>query len=151
MVCLGNICRSPLAEGILKYKVQQYHLNWFIDSAGTEPYHVGEAPHPLSQKIALLNGIDICNQRARQFSANDIYEFDKIYALATDVLNNIKYISGNLYTTQKVCLLMDEVYPSKQMDVPDPWYGPEDGYHKAFQMIDEACNIIIKKYSPNEQ
>ena len=87
MVCLGNICRSPLAEGILRHKAKEAGLNWQVDSAGTNGYHVGEAPHHLSQKVAKLNGIDICEQRARRFVKEDFDRYDKIYAMADDVID----------------------------------------------------------------
>jgi protein-tyrosine phosphatase len=145
MVCLGNICRSPLAQGILQDKALKAGLNWSIESAGTDTYHVGEAPHPLSQKVAIENGIDICNQRARRFVAEDFEKFDKIYALAEDVLYEIKRIARNKFDGSKIDLLMNELYPGKSMDVPDPWYGSEEGYHKAYQMIDAACDAIVKK------
>lgn len=148
MVCLGNICRSPLAEGILQQKVQEAGLDWTVDSAGTNGYHTGEAPHHLSQKVALLNGIDISCQRARKFTAADFQEYDMIYALAGDVVSEIKRIAGKHFDAGKVQLLMDALYPGKSMDVPDPWYGPEPGYHEVFGMIDAACDQIILQYSP---
>jgi protein-tyrosine phosphatase len=145
MVCLGNICRSPLAEGILQDKALKAGLNWKIESAGTDTYHVGEAPHPLSQKVARENGIDICNQRARRFAAEDFEKFDKIYALAEDVLYEIRRIARNRFDGSKIDLLMNELYPGKNMAVPDPWYGSEEGYHKAYQMIEAACDAIVTK------
>ena len=148
MVCLGNICRSPLAEGILQDKAFKAGLNWSIESAGTNSYHTGEPPHPLSQKIAKLNGIDICQQRARRFVAEDFEVYDKIYALAADVLDDIKRISKKKFDATKVDLLMNELYPAKNMDVPDPYYGTEPGYHEVYKMIDEVCDAIINKYTP---
>jgi len=148
MVCLGNICRSPLAEGILHDKAFKAGLNWSIESAGTNSYHTGEPPHPLSQKVAKLNGIDICQQRARRFVAEDFEVYDKIYALAGDVLDDIKRISKKKFDATKVDLLMNELYPGKDRDVPDPYYGAEPGYHEVYKMIDEVCDIIIKKYTP---
>jgi protein-tyrosine phosphatase len=145
MVCLGNICRSPLAEGILQDKAKKAGLNWKVESAGTNSYHIGEAPHPLSQKIAKLNGIDICNQRARRFVPEDFERFDKIYALAEDVFGEIKRIAKNKWNEKKIDLLMNELYPGKNMDVPDPWYGPEAGYHEAFKLIEAVCDKIIEK------
>ncbi|WP_240347797.1 low molecular weight protein-tyrosine-phosphatase [Longitalea arenae] len=146
MVCLGNICRSPLAEGILQQKVQQQGLAWTIDSAGTNGYHVGEAPHRLSQKVALLNGIDISHQRARRFTAADFKQYDKIYAMAEDVIEEMQRIAGKNFDASKVDLLMNELHPGKNMDVPDPWYGTEPGYHEVFAMIDQACDKIVEKY-----
>ena len=151
MVCLGNICRSPLAEGILQHKAFKAGLNWSVESAGTNSYHTGEAPHPLSQKVAKLNGIDICNQRARRFVAEDFEVYDKIYALAGDVLQDMQRIAKKKFDATKVDLLMNELYPGKNMDVPDPWYGPEPGYHEAYKMIDEVCDAIIDKYSSSSK
>ena len=148
MVCLGNICRSPLAEGILKHKAKQAGLNWIVESAGTNGYHVGEAPHRLSQKVAKLNGIDICEQRARQFVAADFDRYDKIYAMADDVIADMKRIARNKYDASKADLLLNELYPGEDRSVFDPWYGEEPGYHEVYQMISEACDAIIKKYAP---
>lgn len=146
MVCLGNICRSPLAEGIMRHKVQKAGLNWVVESAGTNGYHVGQAPHRLSQKVASLNGIDICQQRARNFSPADFDKYDKIYAMAEDVIDDMKLIAKNKFDPKKVDLLMNELYPGKNMDVPDPWYGPEAGYHDVYKMIEAACDRIISKF-----
>ena len=147
MVCLGNICRSPLAEGILQDKAFKAGLKWSVESAGTNSYHIGDPPHPLSQKIARINGIDISNQRKRRFTAADFEIYDKIYALAEDVMDDIKYIAGKEFDATKVDLLINELYPGENMDVPDPYYGSEADYHTAYNLIDEACNKIIEKYS----
>jgi protein-tyrosine phosphatase len=152
MLCLGNICRSPLAEGILREKARKAGLDWEVDSAGTNGYHVGEAPHPLSQKVARQHGIDISRQRARRFTAADFQRFDKIYALANDVVDEMRRIAGRQFEPSKVDLLMNEVHPGRNEDVPDPWYGPEPGYHKVYAMIEAAANQIIAKYAqPHEQ
>jgi protein-tyrosine phosphatase len=148
MVCLGNICRSPLAEGILQDKAFKAGLNWSVESAGTNSYHIGEAPHPLSQKVAKLNGIDISRQRARRFVAEDFEKYDMIYALAEDVMNDIGFIAKKKFDGAKVDLLMNELYPDKNRDVPDPYYGGEEGYHKVYKMLDEVCEAIIKKRKP---
>jgi len=147
MVCLGNVCRSPLAEGVLQEKAFKAGLTWSVESAGTNSYHTGDPPHPLSQKVAKLNGIDISKQRARRFTAEDFDIYDKIYALAEDVIDEMRRIAKNKFDASKVTLLMNEVYPGKNMDVPDPWYGPEPGYHETYKMIDKACDAIIKKHS----
>src|SRR5688500_13438950 len=128
MVCLGNICRSPLAEGILQDKAFKAGLNWSIESAGTNSYHTGEPPHPLSQKVAKLNGIDICQQRARRFVAEDFEVYDKIYALAADVLDDIKRISKNKFYATKVDFLMNELYRGKNRDIHVSYYVNEPGY-----------------------
>jgi protein-tyrosine phosphatase len=131
MVCLGNICRSPLAEGILQEKAR---------AAG------GEAPHHLSLKVARQHSIDISNQHARRFTAADFQRFDKIYAMAGDVIDDIRRIAGRQFEASKVDLLMNEVHPGSNEDVPDPWYGPEPGYHEVYAMIDQAADRIIAKY-----
>jgi protein-tyrosine phosphatase len=147
MVCLGNICRSPLAEGILESKARKLGLTWEVDSAGTNNnYHIGEAPHPLSQKVAKLHAVDISGQSARAFVAADFDRFDKIYAMSSDILVQIKNIARNKFLSEKTELLLNEVYPGKNMDVPDPWYGEEPGYHDVYAMIDKACEKIIEKY-----
>lgn len=150
MVCLGNICRSPLAEGILQEKAFKAGLTWSIESAGTNSYHTGEPPHPLSQKVAKLNGIDISRQRARRFTADDFAAYDKIYALAADVLEEIRRIAGKKFDNRKAVLLLEELYPGQQLDVPDPWYGPEPGYHEVFRLIDKACDAIIANHEVRE-
>jgi protein-tyrosine phosphatase len=147
MVCLGNICRSPLAEGILKHKAKEAGLNWTVDSAGTNNYHIGEAPHKLSQKVAKLNGIDICNQKARRFVKEDFDRYDKIYAMADDVLDDIRMIAKEKYDASKVELFLNELHPGKNASVPDPWYGEEPGFHEVYKIIDEACESIISKYA----
>ncbi len=146
MVCLGNICRSPLAEGILQEKVSVSHLDWVIESAGTNGFHVGEAPHKLSQKVANENGVDISKQISRQFFATDFDEFDKIYVMAKDVMDDVKRIAGNKFDANKVDYFLNELHPGKNEDVPDPWYGNEDGYVKVYQLIDKTCEAIIEKF-----
>ncbi len=147
MVCLGNICRSPLAEGILQHKAKAAGLNWKVDSAGTNGYHIGEAPHKLSQKVAELNGIDICQQRARQFVKEDIDRYDKLFAMADDVLEEMETIAKEKWDASKADLFLNELYPGENRSVPDPWYGTEPGFHEVYKIIDEACNAIIEKYA----
>ena len=149
MVCLGNICRSPLAEGLLQDKALKAGLKWSVESAGTNGYHIGEAPHPLSQKVARINGIDISQQRSRSFVAEDFDRFDKIYAMSDDVIDDMRRIARNKFDEKKVDLLLNELFPGQNVDVPDPWYGPEPGFRHAFKMISDACDAIIKKASPN--
>ncbi len=146
MVCLGNICRSPIAEGLMRYKIQQHGLDWMVDSAGTESYHIGEAPHKYSQKVCLAHGIDISAQKARKFSTKDFERFDKIYAMATDVYNEIAAIGGHVADMSKVALFVNELYPASNQSVPDPWYGNEDGYQPVFELINQTCDAIIAKY-----
>lgn len=145
MVCLGNICRSPIAEGVLRHKVKEHGLDWTVESAGTNSYHTGEAPHKYSQKVCLAHGIDISGQRARTFTMNDLETYDVIYAFAGDVVADIRKIAGNAGMS-KVKYFLNELHPGKNESVPDPWYGDESGYLPVYQLIDETCNAIIDKY-----
>lgn len=147
MVCLGNICRSPLAEGILQKKIEERGLNWKVDSAGTNGYHINEKPHHLSQKVSLANGIDISRQCSRQFIKEDFERFDKIYAMAGDVIEEMELIAKDKFDMSKVDLLLNELYPGQNRDIPDPWYGPEAGYHKVFDMVNKACDALIKNHT----
>lgn len=149
MVCLGNICRSPLAEGILQKKAADAGLNWTVESAGTNGYHTGEAPHLLSQKVAKRNGIDISRQISRKFTAEDFGQYDKIYAMADDVAMEIKRIGGQHFSDSKVDYFLNELEPGTNKNVPDPWYGEEDGYTEVYELIDKACDAIIKNYLAN--
>lgn len=146
MVCLGNICRSPLAEGILQHKAWKAGLQWSVESAGTAAYHVGNPPHQLSIKVAKINGVDISRQRSRQFVKEDLLLYDFIYVMDSSNYIDVKQISGTLWNQAKVDLLLNELYPGENRNVPDPWYGKEDGYHAVYKMIDEACDRIIQKY-----
>lgn len=151
MVCLGNICRSPLAEGILQHKANNAGLNWKVDSAGTGSWHVGDPPHKLSQKVAKLNGIDITHLRGRQFRGQDMIEFDRVYFMDEDNYLDARSIAGQLWMDEKADLLLNEIYPGRNKPVPDPYYGGEDGYHDVFDMISKACDAIIAKYAGNNQ
>lgn len=150
MVCLGNICRSPLAEGILREKIRKAGLHWTVDSAGTANYHIGDSPHHLSQKVAKLNGVDISYLQGRQFDKHDILHFDKIYVMDANNYEEVKNMSRELWDETKVDLLLNELYPFENREVPDPWYGPEEGYHQVYKMISEACDAILTKYAPTQ-
>ena len=141
MVCLGNICRSPLAEGILKSKSNKI----IVDSAGTAGYHVGSRPDQRSIEIGLKNNIDITNQRARQFTSNDFDDFDKIYAMDNDNYSKIISLATNQDQIDKVDLILNEVYPNQFKSVPDPYYGGEKGFENIYNLLDEACEQIALK------
>lgn len=152
MVCLGNICRSPLAEGIMQTLAQKRGLNWQVDSAGTAGYHVGEPPHRLSQKVALINGIDISKQQCRKFSVLDFNNYDRILVMDQQNLTDVLSLAPNVKAAAKVTLLLDDLYPGEGREIPDPWYGEEDGYHEVFELITRGCEAFIKSQevgSPN--
>lgn len=146
MVCLGNICRSPLAEGIMQHKADKAGLNWSVDSAGTGNWHVGDPPHKLSQKVAGKNGIDICSQKGRQFKAADMQEFDRVYFMDEENYSDARLMAGPLWEDSRADLLLNTLYPGEDRSVPDPYYGGEQGFHEVFDLVASACDAILEKY-----
>ncbi len=140
---MGNICRSPLAEGILKSKVTTSKV--FVDSAGTAAYHVGNLPDERSIEVAKKYGIDITNQRARKFTVKDFDKFDLIYAMDESNFQNILMLARNTDDEEKVQLILNEVDADKNASVPDPYYGGNQGFENVYKMLDEACEIIANK------
>lgn len=147
MVCLGNICRSPLAQGILEEKCKTHDLSWEIDSAGTSSYHNGERPDSRSIDIALENGIDISSQRSRQVLVNDFQEYDLIIAMDRSNLNNLSSMTSSDQQISKLKLMMSFA-DKNAADVPDPYYN--NGFSTVFQMINSACDALIKSYQRGE-
>ena len=143
MVCLGNICRSPLAQGILESKVNSDTI--FVDSAGTAAYHVGNLPDERSIDVARKYGINITQQRARKFTVNDFDNFDYIYAMDTSNYQNILMLARDKNDEAKVQLILNEIHPNTNKSVPDPYYGGQQGFENVYKMLDEACDIISKK------
>ena len=143
MVCLGNICRSPLAEGILAHKTK--HLNIKVDSAGTAGYHIGKLPDERSIEIAEKYNIDLTKQRARQFSRADFDDFDIIYAMDTNNYTHLISLATNETERNKVRLILNEVNPEKFESVPDPYHGRDDGFQNIYIMLNDACNKIISQ------
>ena len=145
MVCLGNICRSPIAEGIFRDKAQKLGLDFLVDSAGTAAYHVGESPDNRMISTAASMGIDISSLRARQFSVSDYDEFDKIYAMDESNYQNMKNLARNSKDLEKLDLLLNCKDSFINKSVPDPYYGGEDGFYQVFELLDEAIEHLIQK------
>lgn len=143
MVCLGNICRSPLAEGILKSKVDPDKV--FVDSAGTGHWHVGHLPDERSIDVAKKYNLDITDQRGRQFSAEDFDNFDLIYVMDNSNKENVLALAQNEEQRKKVKLILDEIFPGENVDVPDPYFGGGVGFENVYKMLEEACEIIARK------
>ena len=143
MVCLGNICRSPLAEGILQSKANSEEI--FVDSAGTAAYHVGELPDKRSIEVARKYGIDITYQRARKFEKSDFNTFDEIFVMDQSNFQNVIMKAETQEHREKVKMILNESYPNSQKSVPDPYYGGKDGFENVYQMLDEACEKIINR------
>ena len=142
MVCLGNICRSPLAEGILKSKTK----NLEVDSAGTAGYHIGKQPDMRSIDIAKKHDINLTSQRARQFSTRDFDDFDKIYVMDNDNYSKIISLARNQEDMDKVDLILNEIYPKEYKSVPDPYYGGDEGFQNIYNLLENSCEVIAKKY-----
>ena len=143
MVCLGNICRSPLAEGILASKLPENKFK--VDSAGTGSWHIGNAPDERSIITAKKNGILISNQKCRQITTNDFDYFDYIYVMDNTNYNDVLELSENQEHRKKVQLILNELFPNENVDVPDPYYGLQNGFDSVYQMLNEACDLIAKK------
>ena len=144
MVCLGNICRSPVAEGIFRDKAQKLGLDFLVDSAGTAAYHVGESPDNRMISTAASMGVDISSLRARQFSVSDYDEFDKIYAMDESNYQNMKNLARNSKDLEKLDLLLNCKDSFINKSVPDPYYGGEDGFYQVFELLDEAIEHLIQ-------
>jgi protein-tyrosine phosphatase len=142
MVCLGNICRSPLAEGILSLKGK--HLNLEVDSAGTAAYHIGKQPDIRSIEIANKYIIDLNQQRARQFSRADFDKFDIIYAMDTNNYTHLISLASTETERNKIRMILNEINPKAYQSVPDPYYGGENGFQDIYNMLDKACDKIIQ-------
>lgn len=144
MVCLGNICRSPLAEGIMRAKIQKYNLSVMVDSAGTAGYHIGENPDPRSIANAKKNGIDISKLKARQFSIHDFDVFDKIFVMDQNNFKDVSRLTNNELHLQKVSLILENQTQMSYNIVPDPYYGKEMDFQLVFDLLDEACENIAQ-------
>lgn len=145
MVCLGNICRSPIADGLLRRKVSENDLNVFVDSAGTANYHIGSPPDKRMIETAKSRGTDIQGLRARQFSKYDFRNFDVIYVMDESNLSNVNSLTTNTSEQQKVKLILEELYPNQSMPVPDPYYGSMKDFMNVYDLLDEATDVIIEK------
>ena len=142
MVCLGNICRSPLAEGILQAKLPK---NYIVDSAGTASYHVGTAPDKRSVVTAKKFGVDISQQKCRQISTSDFETFDHIYVMDTSNYKNVLAIAPSEEAKRKVKVILNELHPNKNLEVPDPYYGDLHGFEHVYNLLDEVCEVIAEK------
>ena len=148
MVCLGNICRSPLAEGILRHKVKEKGLDWHIDSAGTSGAHGDEPADPRSVAIAQLHGIDISGHKGMKFSPYHFEEYDLIFVMDRYNYEDVMRKATSMEEEAKVRLILNEVNPGTNRDVPDPYYD-SNGFEKVYKMLDEACTIIVEKALQN--
>lgn len=144
MVCLGNICRSPLAEGIMKSKIQKKGLDWEVDSAGTGHWHIGQLPDKRSIAIAKKYNIDITDQRGKQLRSKDLDTFDRIFAMDTANYRDILRLATTDTQREKVDLIMNLLNTGSNQDVPDPYYD-DNGFEEVFRMLEAACDAFVEK------
>ncbi len=144
MVCLGNICRSPLAEGIMRKNIEEYNLDAMVDSAGTAHFHIGQSPDPRSVESGARHNIDISGLRGRQFGVADFDNFDLIYVMDKSNYRNVLELARGEDDKAKVELLLNVSNPDQFLEVPDPYYGGEQGFENVYQMINEACAKVAK-------
>ncbi|MFM7637539.1 MAG: low molecular weight protein-tyrosine-phosphatase [Crocinitomicaceae bacterium] len=146
MVCLGNICRSPLAEGILKKKLEERSLSWVVDSCGTANYHIGKAPDKRMIQTAASYNTDISQLKARQFSLADFEKFDLIFTMDKNNFEDVQRLAIKNEHHQKVRLLLNEWKPGLDLEVPDPYYGTTFDFISVYELLDEALDSVINNW-----
>ena len=145
-VCLGNICRSPLAEGIMRHLANKFELTLDIDSAGTSGYHIAEAPDPRTIKNALKNGIDLRELRARQFLKSDFEQFDIIYVMDRNNLRHVKSLCKKETHLRKIQLLPHPEEAGNTIEIPDPYYGSEKDFELVFELLHKTCEKLCTEF-----
>ena len=145
LVCLGNICRSPMGEGILRHEVEKRNLNWRIDSAGTGAWHVDEAPDLRARRKSKEYGIDISKLRARQFTVNDFDNYDKILVMDHQNKTNVLSLARNDEDAAKVEMILNYAHPGKDLPVPDPYWN-DDGFEEVFKLLKQSCQAFVEQH-----
>jgi protein-tyrosine phosphatase len=149
MVCLGNICRSPLAEGILASKLPKNKFK--VDSAGTGSWHIGRSPDDRSIAVAKKYNLDISEQKGRQFSTSDFNTFDYIFVMDNTNYDDVLQLAQNQEQREKVHLVLNSLFPNENVDVPDPYFGLPNGFEIIYNMLDNACDVIAKELIAKHQ
>lgn len=150
MVCLGNICRSPLADGLLLRKINEQGLDIEVDSAGTANYHIGKAPDSRMIRTAAAHGTPIEFLRARQFTPSDFENFDLILVMDPSNFQDVIRLAKNLEEKKKVKYLLDFLYPHQNQSVPDPYYGTQHDFEAVYELLDKATDALLQ-YLKNDQ
>lgn len=145
MVCLGNICRSPLADGLLLRKIKEQGLDVIVDSAGTANYHIGKAPDPRMIQTAAKHGTALEFLRARQFTSKDFQSFDHILVMDQSNYDNVAKLARHADDLKKVEFFLHYLYPNQKAAVPDPYYGTLKDFEEVYQLVDKATNALIQK------
>jgi len=144
MVCLGNICRSPLAEGIMRKKLAESHILGEVDSCGFEPFHAGDTPDRRAIEVARQHGIDISEHRGKLFSKSYFDTFDRIFVMDSNNYRDVASVARNDADMKKVDFIMNMVYPGSNQPVPDPYYGGQADFSKTWELLDAATGKIIE-------
>jgi protein-tyrosine phosphatase len=147
MVCLGNICRSPIAEGVMRQKIEEYGLDAQVNSCGTASYHIGETPDYRGIQTMHNYGIDISQHQGQQFAVTDFDAYDLIFAMDTNNYSNLVAKARNNNDKEKIKLLMDETHPGQQKVVPDPYYGGLEDFEETYSLVEDACEHLAKRLS----
>lgn len=147
MVCLGNICRSPMAEGVMRRKIEERKLAYQVDSAGTANYHVGESPDKRAIQKMKTYKTDISTLRGRQFTREDFDSFDLILAMDDSNYSNILKLARNDADRKKVAMILNYISPNSNMPVPDPYYGGDEGFERVYKLLDEACDAVLNHHT----
>lgn len=145
-VCLGNICRSPLADGILRRKLNELKIDVEVDSCGTIGNHVGEKPDSRMIATAKNRGTDLSFLRARKFSNSDFQDFDHIFVMDKSNFQDVVSLANSEEEKSKVKMILNEVQENENLEVPDPYYGGQAGFEHVYDLLDEATDRIIEKY-----
>ena len=145
MVCLGNICRSPLAEGILRSKLDP--KKYIVDSVGTGSWHIGNPPDNRSIKVGTQNGIDISHLKGRQISEQDLIDFDHIFVMDQNNLEDVLTIATTKTQEEKISMILDTIFPGESVDVPDPYNGTITDFKRVYEMLDQACDVIANQHT----
>lgn len=143
MVCLGNICRSTLAQGILENKLDDNYFE--VDSAGTGDWHVGDSPDHRSIRAGRDHSIDISRQRGRQLKPEDLDAFDHILVMDRSNYKDVMAMAKNSHQKEKIRMILDAVFPNENVEVPDPYHGRPEDFEKVYQMLDETCTVIAQE------
>jgi len=151
MVCLGNICRSPMADGLMRKKVADHNLDVVVDSAGTGDWHVGHSPDSRMMETAKRNGVPIDELRGRQFKVADFDEFDRIFVMDKSNFANVTKLARDEKDTQKVEMFLNLTHPGKDIEVPDPYFGGDEGFQEVFEMLDAGTDVLLKELKEIKQ
>lgn len=144
MVCLGNICRSPLAEGIMRKKLQENNIEGEVDSCGFEPFHTGDIPDKRSIQVARQHGTDISKHRGQLFKKSFFDDFERIYVMDSANYRDVASMARSSNDMKKVDYILNELHPGSNMPVPDPYYGGQDGFERTWELLDQATDKIIE-------